>query len=70
MAQELRALELSQLVDLLAHHTCEYYHLVSIGANEKECMKCKGLIETIQEEIISRKKTYSHYISTPPDYTF
>ena len=70
MAQELQALEVSQLVDLLAHHTSEYYHLINIGASQKECMKCKGLIETIQEEILSRKKTYNQYISKPSDYTF
>ena len=53
--KELRNLETSQLVDLLARHTADYTKIMSEGTTEDEYTKCNLIIKALQAEIASRK---------------
>ena len=68
--QELRILETSQLVDLLAEHTSSYTKMQSTGASEEEYARCMLTIKAIQTEIDLRKKvTTQSNITTPPEFS-
>ena len=68
--QELRNLETSQLVDLLARHTADYTKMMSEGTTEDEYTKCNLTIKALQTEIESRKSNTSETnITAPPDFS-
>lgn len=73
--QELRNLETSQLIDLLAQHTVDYTKMMSEGTTEEEYAKCNLIIKALQTEIEVRKKSgtitpnSATDITTPPDYS-
>jgi len=54
--QNLRTLEITQLVDLLHHETTRYYKMAKDRISKKEEMECKMMIQEIQKEINQRKK--------------
>jgi hypothetical protein len=55
--QELRRLETTVLLDLLATNTAGYLRMLNTGAREEEFAKCYLTIRAIQAEIEFRKKT-------------
>jgi len=73
--QELRNLETSQLVDLLAQHTADYTKMMSEGTTEEEYSKCNLIIKALQTEIEERKKlggvttNPNTDITIPPDFS-
>lgn len=56
--KELRALNILQLVDLLAVYTRDYYKqkLINFGTDLKKLAKCNIAMRAIQAEIDRRKK--------------
>ena len=46
----------SQLVNLLAKETINYYKLIGFGASVEECTQCNSEIRQIQTELESRRK--------------
>ena len=56
--KELRALDIFQLIDLLATYTRDYYKqkLINLGTDLKNLAKCNIAIRAIQAEIDRRKK--------------
>ena len=73
--QKLRALETSQLMDLLAKYTADYTKMFSEGTTEVEYAKLNLTIKALQTEIEKRKKAGSINpntetdITTPPDFS-
>ena len=73
--QELRNLETSQLIDLLAQHTADYTKMMSEGTTEEEYAKCNLTIKALQTEIEKRKKSGgvtpnpSTDLTIPPDFS-
>ena len=73
--QELRNLENSQLIDLLAQYTADYTKMMSEGTTQEEYAKCNLTIKALQTEIELRKKSgtitpnSSTDITAPPDYS-
>jgi hypothetical protein len=72
--QELRAIETSQLIDLLAQHTADYTKMMSEGTTKEEYEKCNLMIKALQAEIEVRKKSGTITpnpetdITLPPDF--
>jgi len=73
--QKLRALETSQLMDLLAIYTADYTKMFSEGTTEEQYAKLNLTIKAIQTEIEKRKKagninpTAETDMTTPPDFS-
>ena len=73
--QELRSLETSQLMDLLAKHTADYTKIFSEGSTEEQYARLNLTIKAIQAEIEKRKKletinpTSTTDKTIPPDYS-
>ena len=73
--EELRSLETSQLVDILAQLTANYSKMMSEGTTEEDYTKCDLTIRAVQSEIEGRKKIKGMTqnpetdITTPPDFS-
>ena len=73
--QELRSLETSQLIDLLAKYTADYTKMFSEGSTEEEYARLNLTIKALQAEIEKRKKletinpNSATDITTPPDFS-
>ena len=72
--QELRTLETSQLMDLLAKYTVDYTKMLTDGSSQDDYLKCKEAIKAIQSEIEIRQKggkitpNSETDITAPPDF--
>ena len=72
--QELRTLDNTQLIDLLAQCTSDYTKMISENRMGDDYEKCKLIIKAIQTEIDVRK-THGGIVSaeksmtTPPDFS-
>ena len=55
----LKSLNIDELVDLLSEQTSLYVKMHTEGATEKEFHKCRLLLQAVQAEIKSRKKEKS-----------
>ena len=53
--QNLREMELSELIDLLAQYTAKYSGLLAEEGNDKEYWSCKQKILVLQREIEIKK---------------
>ena len=73
--EELRTLETSQLMDMLAKYTGNYTKMLTDGSAQDEYLKCKEAIKAIQSEIILRQtggtinSGDTTDITVPPDFT-
>jgi len=57
--RDLRTLDFSELVDLLANETARYYKMMKEKVNKRDHVQCKMIIEELQKEIEGRKKKVS-----------
>jgi len=57
MSDNLKQISTEDLVDILSTQTSLFIHLHTEGASEIEFQQCKQLIQAVQEEINSRKKS-------------
>ena len=73
---ELHDFQTSQLVNLLAKETINYYKLVGFGATVEECTQCNNGIKQIQRELESRRAKEEknifqrQNISAPLEYSY
>jgi hypothetical protein len=72
--QELRTLENTQLIDLLAQYTSDYTKMISENMMGDNYEKCKLIIKAIQIEIEVRKTNGGNVsaessMTTPPDFS-
>ncbi len=72
--QELRTLESTQLIDLLAQYTSDYTKMISENMMGDDYEKCKLIIKAIQTEIDVRKTNGGNVsaesnMTTPPDFS-
>ena len=72
--QELRTLDNTQLIDLLARYTSDYTKMISENLMGDDYEKCKLTIKAIQTEIDVRKTNGGNVSSessmtTPPDFS-
>jgi hypothetical protein len=72
--QELRTLDNTQLIDLLARYTSDYTKMISGNMMGDDYEKCKLTIKAIQTEIDVRKTNGGNVsaessITTPPDFS-
>ena len=74
--EELHDFQTSQLVNLLAKETINYYKLVGFGATVEECTQCNNGIKQIQKELESRRSNDERIIfqrqsiSEPAEYSY
>jgi len=74
--KELHDFQTSQLVNLLAKETINYYKLVGFGATVEECTQCNNGIKQIEMELESRRVKEEKIIfrrqkiSAPPEYSY
>ena len=74
--KELHDFQTSQLVNLLAKETINYYKLVGFGATVEECTQCNNGIKQIEMELESRRTKEEKIIftrqkiSAPPEYSY
>ena len=74
--EELHDFQTSQLVNLLAKETINYYKLVGFGATVEECTQCNNGIKQIQKELESRRSNEERIIfqrqsiSEPAEYSY
>lgn len=74
--EELHDFQTSQLVNLLAKETINYYKLVGFGATVEECTQCNNGIKQIQKELESRRSKEERIIfqrqsiSEPAEYSY
>ena len=74
--KELHDFQTSQLVNLLAKETINYYKLVGFGATVEECTQCNNGIKQIEMELESRRTDEEKIIltrqkiSAPPEYSY
>lgn len=61
---ELHDFQTSQLVNLLAKETINYYKLVGFGATVEECTQCNNGIKQIEMELESRRAKEERIILT------
>ena len=72
---ELRTLDTSQLMDMLAKYTIDYTKMLTDGSSQEEYLKCKEAIKAIQSEIELRQngeavaQTLDSNFTTPPDFS-
>ena len=72
--QELRTLNNTQLIDLLAQYTSDYTKMISENMMGDDYQKCKLTIKAIQTEIDVRKTNGGNVsaessMTTPPDFS-
>ena len=72
--QELRTLDNTQLIDLLAQYTSDYTKMISENMMGDDYEKCKLTIKAIQTEIDVRKTNGGNVsaqsnMTTPPDFS-
>jgi hypothetical protein len=72
--QELRSLDNTQLIDLLAQYTSDYTKMISENMMGDDYEKCKLTIKAIQTEIDVRKTNGGNVsaesnMTTPPDFS-
>ena len=72
--QELRTLDNTQLIDLLARYTSDYTKMISENLMGDDYEKCKLTIKAIQTEIEVRKTNGGNVsvessMTTPPDFS-
>ena len=72
--QELRTLDNTQLIDLLAQYTSDYTKMISENLMGDDYEKCKLTIKAIQTEIDVRKTNGGNVsaesnMTTPPDFS-
>ena len=72
--QELRTLDNTQLIDLLAQYTSDYTKMISGNMMGDDYEKCKLTIKAIQTEIDIRKTNGGNVsaessMTTPPDFS-
>jgi len=73
---ELNDFQTSQLVNLLAKETINYYKLVGYGASVEECAQCNSRIKQIEKELESRRNQTEKIIfqrqdvSEPVEYSY
>ena len=72
--QELRTLDNTRLIDLLARYTSDYTKMISENLMGDDYEKCKLTIKAIQTEIEVRKTNGGNVsaessITTPPDFS-
>ena len=72
--QELRTLDNTQLIDLLARYTSDYTKMISENLMGDDYEKCKLTIKAIQTEIDVRKTNGGNVsaesnMTTPPDFS-
>ena len=72
--QELRTLNNTQLIDLLAQYTSDYTKMISENMMGDDYEKCKLTIKAIQTEIDVRKTNGGNVsaessMTTPPDFS-
>ena len=72
--QELRTLDNTQLIDLLARYTSDYTKMISENMMGDDYEKCKLTIKAIQTEIDVRKTNGGNVsaqsnMTTPPDFS-
>jgi hypothetical protein len=66
--QELKALETSVLMDMLATHTAFYTKMLNDGlTGDEEYLKCKLTIQALQLEIEARKQTNANTSISDPN---
>ena len=53
--KELHDFQTSQLINLVAQETINYYKLVGYSASVEECTQCNNRIKQIQMELASRR---------------
>jgi hypothetical protein len=74
--KELHGFQTSQLLNLLAKETINYYKLVGYGASVEECTQCNNGIKQIQMELESRRIKEEknilqrENISAPVEYSY
>ena len=74
--KELHDFQTSQLLNLLAKETINYYKLVGYGASVEECTQCNDRIRQIELELGSRRDPQERNIlnrqyKTPsPEYSY
>ena len=74
--KELHDFQTSQLVNLLAQETINYYKLVGYGASVEECTQYNNGIKQIEMELDSRRNheekniLQRQNISAPVEYSF
>ena len=74
--KELHDFQTSQLVNLLAKETINYYKLIGFGATVEECTQCNNGIKQIQKELESRRSNEERIIfqgqsiSEPAEYSY
>lgn len=64
--QELRSLEMSAIIELLAVQTDKYSKMRSEGSSEEDFAKCSLTIRAIQSEIESRRRRSANASPTDP----
>jgi hypothetical protein len=70
MIQEIKKLDTSALVDLLAAYTANHSRMLKEGATDDEFAKCSLSLRSIQAEIDSRKQTAANASSTEANNNF
>lgn len=60
--EELKKLDITALVDLLARHTNNYMRILKDGGTNEEYRQCKELIKLLTREIEARKNEDSKMI--------
>jgi hypothetical protein len=74
--KELNDFQTSQLLNLLAKETINYYKLIGYGASVEECTQCNNRIRQIQTEVESRRSNeeeniFQHQnIPAPVEYSY
>ena len=74
--KELNDFQTSQLMNLLAKETINYYKLIGFGATVEECTQCNNEIKQIQRELESRRAKEERIIfqrqsiSAPAEYSY
>ena len=74
--KELNDFQTSQLMNLLAKETINYYKLIGFGATVEECTQCNNEIKQIQRELESRRAKeeriifHRQSISAPAEYSY
>jgi hypothetical protein len=73
---ELHDFQTSQLVNLLAKETINYYKLIGYGVSVEECTQCNDRIKQIEIELESRRNKREKIIfqrqdvSEPVEYSY
>jgi hypothetical protein len=58
--KNLRGIEKSVLIDMLAEYTAKYTRMLAEGSDDKEYATCRLMINALQQEIESRKQDFEN----------